>query len=679
MSSATESPSTEEQAGQTRTIPPVDSPASETPVAAENIGSGASAEDARAVAEAARETGWERPSFAKGLYLGNFDLGLIHPWPAAKPDDVERGEAFMERLTAVCRTMSGRTIERNAKIPDEYLQALADLGVFGMKIPQEYGGLGLSLVYYGRALGLLGSVHPSLGALLSAHQSIGVPEPVKVFGTAEQRREYLPRCAAGAITAFLLTEPDVGSDPARMGSTAVPTDDGDAYLLDGVKLWTTNGVIAELVVVMAVVPRHTDTAGIVHKGGITAFVVEMDSPGITVENRNAFMGLRGIENGVTRFYQVRVPAANRLGREGQGLKIALTTLNTGRLSIPALCVASGRWSLKIAREWSNARTQWGRPVGKHEAVGKKIAFIAASAFALDAVFELSAEMTDAGQKDVRIEAALAKLWSTEISCRLADELVQIRGGRGFETADSLEARGERAVPAEQQLRDLRINRIFEGSSEIMRLLIAREAVDAHLTAAGDLASAEASLQDKARAAVGASGFYAKWLPKLMAGPGMDPRSYSGFGRLARHLRFVERSSRRLARQTFYGMGRWQAGLEHKQAFLGRIVDIGAELFAMAACCSRAEMLLRTAPGRGATAFELADAYCGQARVRVDEYFDQLWRNTDDGDHGLSRKVLAGDYVWLEAGVLDQSEGTGPWIADTTPRPSDKENLHREYR
>lgn len=671
MSSATDSPAT--------SSPPTDAPDAEVPVAASNIGSEATAADARAITEAARQTDWDRPSFAKGLYLGAFDLSLVHPWPTAREDDVERGEAFMARIEAYARTMSGRVIEREARIPDEYLKGLADLGAFGMKIPQEYGGLGLSLVYYGRALALLGSVHPSIGALLSAHQSIGVPEPVKVFGTPEQKREYLPRCAAGAITAFLLTEPDVGSDPARMGSTAVPTDDGESYVLDGVKLWTTNGVIAELVVVMALVPAHTDADGTKHKGGISAFVVEMDSPGITVENRNSFMGLRGIENGVTRFHQVRVPAANRLGREGQGLKIALTTLNTGRLSIPALCVASGRWSLKIAREWSNARTQWGQPVGKHEAVGKKIAFIAASAFALDAVFELSAELADAGQKDVRIEAALAKLWSTEISYRIADELVQIRGGRGFETADSLQARGERAVPAEQQLRDLRINRIFEGSSEIMKLLIAREAVDAHLAAAGDLASADASLQDKARAAVGASGFYARWLPKLVAGAGMDPRSYSEFGRLAKHLRFVERSSRKLARQTFYGMGRWQARLEHKQAFLGRVVDIGAELYAMAACCSRAEMMLHTAPERAAGAYELAEAYCEQARVRVEEYFDQLWRNTDDGDHILSRKVLAGDYTWLEAGVLDQSEGTGPWIADAAPRASTKENLHRNYR
>lgn len=630
--------------------------------------------EARETAEAARETVWVRPSFAKQLYLGDFDLSLIHPHPRATAEDAVRGDEFLGRLAAYCETLDGLLIEREARVPDEYLQGFADLGVFGLKIPTEYGGLGLPMSYYGRALMLIGSVHPTLGALVSAHQSIGVPEPVKQFGTDEQKQRFLPRCAGGAVTAFLLTEPDVGSDPARMASTATPTDDGQAYLLDGVKLWTTNGVIAELVVVMARVPEHDG-----QRGGITAFVVEADSPGITVENRNAFMGLRGIENGVTRFHQVRVPAGNRLGREGEGLRIALTTLNTGRLSIPALCAAAGKWCVKIAREWSSERVQWGRPVGKHAAVAEKLSFITATTFALEAVLDLSAQLADAGSKDIRIEAALAKLWSSEMAWKVADELVQIRGGRGYETADSLAARGERAVPAEQILRDLRINRIFEGSTEIMHLLIAREAVDAHLAAAGDLASADADLRAKARAAVKASGFYAKWLPQLAVGKGSVPTSYAEFGPLAHQLRYVERAARRLARQTFYGMSRWQAKLEYRQGFLGRIVDIGAELFAMAASCSRAEMLRTDDPVRGEAAYELAGAFCGQARLRVDHLFDQLWSNTDDTDRSLADRVLDGRYTWLEDGVIDPSEGTGPWIAAWQPGESKASNHSRRYR
>ncbi|MFL6134499.1 MAG: acyl-CoA dehydrogenase family protein [Nocardioidaceae bacterium] len=630
--------------------------------------------EARALAEAAREAEWSRPSFAKGLYLGRFDLSLIHPHPRGAAEDVERGEAFLAELGAVCAQLDGQRIEREDRIPDEYLATLADIGTFGMKIPRQYGGLGLTMAYYGKALMLLGSVHSSIGAMVSAHQSIGVPEPVKMFGTEDQKQRFLTRCAGGAITAFLLTEPDVGSDPARMSSTATPTDDGSAYLLDGVKLWTTNGVIAELVVVMARVPEHAGG-----RGGISAFVVDTASEGITVERRNSFMGLKGLENGVTRFHQVRVPAENRLGREGQGLKIALTTLNTGRLSIPALCGAAGKWSLKIAREWSGARVQWGRPVGQHGAVAEKISFIAATTFALEAVLELSAELADAGSKDIRIEAALAKLWSSEMGWLVADELVQVRGGRGYETAASLAARGERAVYAEQVLRDLRINRIFEGSTEIMRLLIAREAVDAHLSAAGDLAVPDADLQRKLRAAAKASGFYARWLPHLAAGKGTVPGAYQEFGPLARHLRYAERSSRKLARQTFYGMSRWQGNLEYRQGFLGRIVDIGAELFAIAATCSRAEMIRVDDPERGESAFALADAFCQQARLRVDRLFDRLWANTDDADRRIAGRVLDGDFTWLEAGVLDQSEGTGPWIAAWSPGPSAEETVRRHYR
>ncbi|RNG18035.1 acyl-CoA dehydrogenase family protein [Streptomyces botrytidirepellens] len=629
--------------------------------------------EARQVAEAAREQVWHKPSFAKELFLGRFRLDLIHPHPAPAPDDVRRGEAFLAKLREFCETrIDPARIERDAQIPDETIQGLKEIGALGMKIDTKYGGMGLTQVYYNKALALAGSVSPAIGALLSAHQSIGVPQPVKLFGTQDQKDRFLPRCARTDISAFLLTEPDVGSDPARLATTAVP--DGDDYILDGVKLWTTNGVVADLLVVMARVPKSDG-----HKGGISAFIVETAAEGVTVENRNAFMGLRGIENGVTRFHRVRVPAANRIGPEGAGLKIALTTLNTGRLSLPAMCAGAGKWSLKIAREWSAAREQWGKPIARHEAVGAKISFIAATTFALEAVIDLASQMADEDRNDIRIEAALAKLYGSEMAWLMTDELVQIRGGRGFETAASLAARGERAVPAEQMLRDMRINRIFEGSTEIMHLLIAREAVDAHLSVAGDLIDPDKSLSDKGRAAAKAGGFYARWLPGLVTGPGHLPRAYAEFAPpghrdLSPHLRYVERSARKLARSTFYAMSRWQGRMETKQSFLSRIVDIGAELFAMSAACVRAEML-RSRGDHGAEAYQLADVFCRQARIRADELFGRLWTNTDDLDRKVVSGVLSGSYEWLEAGILDPS-GEGPWIADATPGPSTRDNVHR---
>ena len=629
--------------------------------------------EARQVAEEAREAGWELPSFGKQLFLGEFRLDLIHPHPRPSEESSRRGEEFCARLREFCETsVDGALIEREDRIPDDVVRGLAALGAFGMKIAPEYGGLGLSYLYYNRALIIAGSVSPALWGLLSAHQSIGVPQPVVLFGTEEQKQRYLPRCARGEISAFLLTEPDVGSDPARLTTTAVPSADGSEYVLNGVKLWATNGVIADLLVVMARVPK-----GDGHRGGITAFVVEADAAGITVERRNAFMGLRGLENSVTRFHDVQVPAAGRVGAEGQGLKIALTTLNTGRLSLPASCAATGKLALKIAREWSRERVQWGRPVGEHEAVAKQISFIAATTYALEAVVELSSQLADDKRNDIRIEAALAKLYCSEMASKIADELVQVRGGRGYETASSLAARGERGVPAEQLLRDMRINRIFEGSSEIMRLFIAREAVDAHLSAAGELIDAQLPPARRARAAARAGGFYARWLPTLVTGEGQRPRAYGEFGPLATHLRYVERASRKLARVTFYGMARWQGRLERKQGFLGRIVDIGAELFAMSAACVRAQLDATdtSGTGRAAVASELADLFCAQARMRAEELFGQLWSNTDAADSTLAEHVLAGRYSWLEDGIIDPSI-PGPWIALAEPGPSKTENLHR---
>ena len=622
--------------------------------------------ESRAVAEAAREQEWRKPSFGKELFLGRFRLDLIHPHPRQSPDDVRRGEAFLEQLRGFLDAqVDPLQIERAAKIPGDVVKGLADLGALGMKIPEEYGGLGLSTVYYNRALQLAGSCHSAIATLLSAHQSIGVPQPLKLFGTEEQKRAFLPRVARNEISAFLLTEPDVGSDPARMRTTATPTEDGSGYRLSGVKLWTTNGVIADLLVVMATVPP-----GEGRKGGITAFVVEADSPGITVTNRNAFMGLRGIENGVTRFDDVFVPAANVVSAEGRGLRVALATLNTGRLSLPAVNAATGKWCAKIAREWCNERVQWGQPIGKHEAVAAKVAFITATAFAMESVVELSSTLADEERNDIRIEAALAKLYNSEMGWLVADELVQVRGGRGFETAESLAARGERPVPAEQVLRDMRINRIFEGSSEIMHLLIAREAVDAHLKVAGDIIDPDVAPGDKARTAVRAAGFYGRWLPQLVTGKGHVPRAYGEFGELAVHLRFIERSCRRLARQTFYAMSRWQGRLERKQRFLGRVVDIGAELYAMSAACVRARMLLDDDIVEGEHASELADLFCRQARRRVEALFRELWHNEDARSYAAAQRMLEGRYIAYEAGIIDPS-GEGPMIGTPTSDPADE--------
>jgi alkylation response protein AidB-like acyl-CoA dehydrogenase len=614
--------------------------------------------EARRAAEAAREQEWTRPSFGKELFLGNFQLDLIHPHPVPTDEQRRKGEAFLTKLEDFLRTeVDPLAIERDARIPDHVVKGLAGLGALGMKIDETYGGLGLSNVYYNRALALAGSAHSALSSLLSAHQSIGVPEPLKLFGTDDQKKRFLPRVAKDEISAFLLTEPDVGSDPARMGATAEPTDDRSAYILNGTKLWTTNGVIADLLVVMAVVPASEG-----RRGGITAFIVEADSPGITVLHRNEFMGLRGIENGVTRFQDVRVPAENVIGEEGRGLRVALSTLNTGRLSLPAICAGSAKLCVKIARTWANERVQWGHPIGKHEAVAHKLAFMAGLTFAMESVVELSGSLGDEQRTDIRIEAALAKLYCSEMAWRVADEMVQIRGGRGYETAQSLRARGEPAIPAEQILRDLRITRIFEGSSEIMKLMIAREAVDQHLSVAGDLIDSDVKLPAKAKSAAKAARFYATWLPQLTTGPGQHAGSYDEFGDLATHLRFVERSSRKLARSTFYGMSIWQGRLEGKQGFLGRVVDIGAELYAMSACCVRAKMMLDIdgtgdsgSDGElGASAVELADNFCRGAERRIRQHFHDLWHNDDAENYDAAQRVLAGRYTWSEAGILDPS-------------------------
>jgi alkylation response protein AidB-like acyl-CoA dehydrogenase len=520
------------------------------------------------------------------------------------------------------------------------LDGLRELGAFGMKIPKEYGGLGFTNAEYNRVMTLLGSVDGSLGALLSAHQSIGVPQPLKLFGTEAQKKKYLPRCAAGEISAFALTENHVGSDPARLATTAEKTPDGSAYVLNGTKLWCTNGTLARLLVVMAVHPGTRK---------ISAFVVETDWKGVSVDHRCRFMGLRALANAVMTFKDVRVPAENLIGGEGRGLKIALTTLNDGRLSIPNSSVGTAKACLEIVRQWGNERVQWGKPVGRHEAIAHLIADMAARTFAMESVANLATEMSDRGGYDIRLEAAAAKEWNTFRAWEIVDDTMQIRGGRGYETEVSLRERGEAAVGVERMMRDYRINKIFEGSTEIMHLFMAREMVDRHLQVAGALIDPDKGWREKLGALPGMAAFYAWWYPTRFVGFSFWPR-HGAFGTLGSHLRFVERSSRRLARQSFHGMLVYQGRLQNKQAFLFRLVDIANELFAMTASICRAQALSAAGRPEGTGAVSLCDQFCRGARRRVQQLFRDLWSNDDARRYRGALDVLAGRYAWLEEGI-----------------------------
>jgi len=588
-------------------------------------------------------------SFAGDLFMGRFDLSQVHPFPEQSAADLEAGRPFLTELERILRTVDGDKIDETGEIPDAVVDQLAKLGAFGIKIPKEYGGLGLSQTNYARAAMLMGCVDGSLTALVSAHQSIGVPQPLKLFGTAEQKKKYLPRVAKGEISAFALTEDSVGSDPAKMTTRAEPTPDGKHYILNGEKLWCTNGTRAGVIIVMARTPDKVVKGK--PRNQITAFIVEMDTPGVEVVTRCHFMGLKALYNGVVRFTEVKVPAENIVGGEGRGLKVALTTLNTGRLTIPAGCVGFMKLCLSYVREWSAGRVQWGQPVGRHAALSDKIARIAANAFVCESMVLLTCAMVDRDNADIRLEAAMCKMWGSEAAWRAIDETMQIRGGRGYETAQSLKARGEKPVPVERMMRDCRINMIFEGSSEIMRLFLAREALDPHLKVAGGVLDSRQPLGARAAAAAKAGMFYVPWYLGLSIPSGGIPAEFTPELRDA--LGYVEKTSRRLARTLFHAMAANGPALEKKQLTLGRIVDIGTDLYAIAATVLRADAMLKRGTqeyGR-AELLHLVGFAVADAKARIAHNFSGLKRNHDAKGYKLAAEILDGKHAGLETGII----------------------------
>lgn len=580
------------------------------------------------LAESSREE-WRKTSFLKELFMGNFFYDLIHPFPEKKGMENEAFLDFLSRYkTFLTNEVDSNLIDREGKIPPEIIERLKSLKAFALKIGKEYGGHGFTQSEYNEILKVTATKDANLVALLSAHQSIGVPQPLMMFGTKAQKEKYLPRFAEGAISAFALTEPDAGSDPANLETSVL--DKGDYFLLNGEKLWCTNGTIANIITVMA---RHEED------DRISAFIVEMNWEGVKVEHRCHFMGLKALENGVISFKNVKVPKENLLGERGHGLKLALITLNTGRLSLPAAIAGASKRFLEIARNWCEEREQWGKPIYQHEAIAHKLSDLAANTFAMEAISDLATALYDNDQ-DIRLEAAVAKLFCSEFGWKEIDDVLQMRGGRGYETADSLRARGEPAIPVERIMRDFRINRIFEGTSEIMHLFIAREAVDKHLKISGVLLDKKIRPLDKLFSLPKIIMFYSLWYFNLWF--------YWPFGK--GELGFIKRTSKRLARQIFHGMIIHGPNLQNKQLFLFRVVDIATELYVMSACLAKAEQV----PGSK----ELVQLFCQNSRRRIGILFNELWDNSDRLKYKLAQSITDKEYLWLEEGIIMDRR---PWM------------------
>lgn len=606
-------------------------------------------ERARRMLESARLSTWDSPTYAGQLFMGTFDPDLVFPFPFQSDEDRQKGNQFLTKLRSFLEEeLDPDRVDREEEIPDDVLEGLAEVGAFGMKVPEQYGGLGLSQVNYNRAIAMVSGYCSSTALMLSAHQSIGVSRPVVEYGTEEQKQRFLPGIADGEISAFALTEPTVGSDPARMQTVAEPVDNGERYRINGEKLWCTNGLIADHMVVICRTGQPDE------ERNTTAFIVETDRDGFEVAQRCQFMGLNGIQNGLIEFNDVEVPAKNLLWEEGKGLKLALSILNTGRLTMPAMCVGSARQCLRIARKWCNDRKQWGRPIGKHEAVAGKLGFIASHVFAMEAVTWMVSGLEDRGGYDLRIEAAMAKLFCSESLWEIVDETMQIRGGRGYERPDSLRERGEDPYPVERIMRDCRLNLIGEGTSEILRMFIAREAIDPHMELAGDLVE-DVPFGRKTKTFFKAGLKYATWYPRQWFHLDRTRRISNFGGPLAHHLRFVKTFSHRLARTLFHAMVRHGKSLEQRQLLMSRLVDVGTNLFVMTSAISYARGLPEYDEKQD-YGVELADLFCRVARTRVRTKLNRTFTETDRDLFETAQNVMDERMTDLEEGIPGNYRG-----------------------
>ena len=400
------------------------------------------------------------PSFTRGVFLGEIREELVFPFPELTSDDQGSLNAILDSFRAwAAATVDSARLDRDGRFGDDVRAGMAELGMMGLNIPEEYGGFGASALLFSRVFGEVGTTDAALAVYFGAHQSIGC-KGITLFGTDDQKRRWLTQCASGErVAAFCLTEPGSGSDAQAMRTTAVPSADGTHYVLNGEKIWISNAGYAGVYTVFAKVPVEVDGKA---KQRVTAFIVDAHATGVTLGKIEEKMGIKASDTRSVSFGNVRVPVEDRLGEVGGGFKIALEILNSGRLGLAAGSSRGTRRILDLALAYAKERQQFGRPIGSFEMIQRKFALAAADCYAADAGWMVCASMVDRGGIDFSLETAACKVFASELAFRASCDAQQIAGGLGY----------SKEYPYEQAVRDSRIMLIFEGTNEILRALIA---------------------------------------------------------------------------------------------------------------------------------------------------------------------------------------------------------------
>lgn len=398
----------------------------------------------------------ETMGFIKNIFWGNFREELVLPFPEISAEEVARCDQLLAALDEYLRNEHPHfEIDRTQNIPDWVIKKLFDMGVMGMIIPKEYGGGGYSITSYNRVLERIGMTCGSTAVLVSAHQSIGCGALV-LFGNEEQKRTYLPRMAKDTLSAFCLSEPNVGCDAGGQETRCELTEDGQYYILNGEKKWATSGARAGLFTVMA---KQKMPDG---KERVTALICTPDMEGIDIYSRNrSKCGIRGTWQARIRFTNVKVPRANLLHKEGKGLNVALTCLNYGRCTLSAGMVGAGKAAYEQAVKWAQYRYQFDRPIAEFEQIQEKIAKMAAYCYAMEAMLYMTTGIVDRKDDDIMLETAICKVFCSEYGWRTTDHALQVMGGEGYMTENVVE----------RLWRDSRINIIVEGANEVMHSFI----------------------------------------------------------------------------------------------------------------------------------------------------------------------------------------------------------------